>query len=141
MNRLKTENVLIFGKKNEKIDGVKQILTEHFNHIFLNSSLSKIGARFPDDHFRVIIVTDSLKYTLNKDLLYGLRTLFPKAKVICLVDQITQKIEMDLRSASLVFLGSYDYFGKHYRDIIVSALKSARFNQLSPSSTGRINVS
>lgn len=133
------ENVLIFGKENGKIDGVKHILRDFFNHIFLDSDLSKIAARFPKDHFSVIIVTDSIKSTLNKNLLYELRTLFPKAKVICLVDQITQQIEMHLRSFSLVFLGSYDYFGKHYQDILMSALKSININQLSSSSADRID--
>jgi hypothetical protein len=64
---------------------------------------------------------------MNKEFFSDLRILFPDARVLCLVDQITREMEMVMRSIRLVFLGSYEYFGKYYQDILKSALKSNMF--------------
>ncbi len=81
-------------------------------------------------HFKVILVTDSIGDGLNKDFFLDLRILFPHAKVMCLVDQITQEVEMAIRSTRLVFLGSYEHFVKHSLDILQSAVKSKKINKL-----------
>ncbi len=122
--RPKTEKVLVFGKRNRKVRELERVLAEHFHHICLASDLTDMARLIANDCFNVIVVTSSMGDKLNKDFFLDLRILFPDARVLCLVDQITQEMEMVMRSIRLVFLGSYEYFGKHYQDILQSALKS-----------------
>lgn len=128
--RSKTENVLVFGRKNRKMKKLERLLAEHFHKVFLYigfnhvSDLADMVELLPNDYFKVIVVTDSLGYKLNKRFFSDLRILFPHAKVLCLIDQITQEMEIAMRGTGLVFLGSYSHFGKYYQDIFQSALKS-----------------
>ena len=124
--RPKTEKVLVFGKKNDKIRELERILAEQFHCICLVTDLNDIVSLVANDYFNVIVVTDTMM-GMNKDFFSHLRILFPDARVLCLVEQITLEMEMVMRSIKLVFLGSYEYFGKHYQDILKSALKSNRF--------------
>jgi len=123
----KTENVLVFGKGNKKVKELERILAEHFHRVCLVSDLSDMVHLVVNDHFNVIVVTDSMGNRLNKDFFSDLRISFPDARVICLVDQINKQMEMELRSNRLVFLGSYEHFGKYSLDILQSAVKSNLF--------------
>ncbi len=124
--RPKTKKVLVFGKKNDKICELERNLAEQFHCICLVTDLNDIASLVANDYFNVIVVTDSMG-DMNKDFFSDLRILFPDARVLCLVDQITLEMEMVMRSIRLVFLGSYEYFGKYYQDILKSALKSNMF--------------
>jgi DNA-binding NtrC family response regulator len=124
--RPKTEKVLVFGKKNDKIWELERILAEQFHCVCLVTDLNDIVSLVANDYFNVIVVTDTMG-GMNKDFFSQLRILFPDARVLCLVEQITLEMEMVMRSIKLVFLGSYEYFEKHYQDILKSALKSNRF--------------
>ena len=124
--RPKTKKVLVFGKKNDKICELEGILAEQFHCICLVTDLNNIAGLVANEYFNVIVVTDTMG-DMNKDFFSDLRILFPDARVLCLVDQVTQEMEIVMRSIRLVFLGSYEYFGKHYQDILKSALKSNRF--------------
>jgi hypothetical protein len=125
--KMKTENVLVFRKGNKKVKELECILAEHFHRVCLVSDLSDMVHLVVTVHFNVILVTDSMGDGLSKDFFSDLRILFPDAKVMCLVDQITQEMEMTMRSIRLVFLGSYEYFGKYSLDILQSAVKSNMF--------------
>ena len=127
----KKENVLVFGKGNKKVKELERILAKHFHRICLVSGLSDMVQPVVNDHFNVIVVTDSMGDGLNKDFFSVLRISLPDARVICLVDKITQEMEMAMRSTRLVFLGSYEHFGKHCQDILQSAVKSNMYRQLS----------
>ena len=128
--RPKTKKVLVFGKKNDKISELERHLAEQFHCTCLVTDLNDIACLVANEYFNVIVVTDTMG-DMNKDFFSDLRILFPDTKVLCLVDQITQEMEMVMRSIRLVFLGSYEYFGKRYQDILKSALKSNMFEQLS----------
>jgi ADP-heptose:LPS heptosyltransferase len=124
--RPKTKKVLVFGKKNDKICELERNLAEQFHCICLVTDLNDIACLVANAYFNVIVVTDSMG-DMNKEFFSDLRILFPDARVLCLVDQITREMEMVMRSIRLVFLGSYEYFGKYYQDILKSALKSNMF--------------
>ncbi len=124
---MKTENVLVFRKGNKKVKELERILAEHFHRVCLVSDLSDMVHLVVTVHYKVIVVTDSMGDGLNKDFFSDLRILFPDAKVMCLVDQITQEMEMAMRSTRLVFLGSYEYFGKYSQYILLSAVKYNMF--------------
>ena len=125
--RPKTEKVLVFGKRNSKVRELERILAEYFHCIYLVSDLTDMARLVANDCFNVIVVTDSMGDKLNKYFFSDLRILFPDARVLCLVDQITQEMEIAMRSIRLVFLGSYEHFGKHCQDILQSALKTKMF--------------
>lgn len=124
--RAKTEKVLVFGKRNRKVRDVERILAEYFNCVCLVADVIDIARLVVNDCFNVIVVTDSIGDKMNKDFFLDLRVLFPDARVLCLVDQITQEMEMVMRSIRLVFLGSYEHFGKYCQYIIESAVKKQK---------------
>jgi hypothetical protein len=124
--RPKTKKVLVFGKKNDKISELERHLAEQFHCTCLVADLNDIACLVAKEYFNVIVVTDTMG-DMDKDFFSDLRILFPDTKVLCLVDQITQEMEMVMRSIRLVFLGSYEYFGKYCQDILKSALKSNMF--------------
>ena len=68
----------------------------------------------------MIVLTDSRGNKFNKECIRTLRHNFPQAKILSLVDRIAPEMEMRMRSAGLVFLGSYDHFKRKSGDIIDS---------------------
>jgi len=121
--RSKTENVLVLGKRTAKARELEQILAEYFCKVCLISDLADKVKWLPNDEFNTIIVTDSIGAKLNNRLFSNLRILFPSARLLCLVDKIIPETEMTMRSAGLIFLGSYDHFSNNYKDILKSAVK------------------
>lgn len=128
MANSKTANALIFGKRNKKVKELEGILAEHFFKAILVSRLTDLSKLLSSDRYELIVVTDAFKDKLNKDFFVKLKRMFPDAKMLCLFDKITQEVEVTLRSVGIVFLGSYDQFGKLSRDILQSALKSKKEN-------------
>lgn len=122
--RSKEKNILVFGKRNKNIEWLEHLFTDYFYKVCLVLDLAEAIELLTDVHFDVILVTDSLEDKLNKDFFSDLRKIFPHAKVLCLVDKITQQKERALRSTGLVYLGSYDHFYSAYQDILKSALKN-----------------
>jgi len=121
--RSKTENVLVLGKRNKKMKALERLLAEHFTKVSLISDLADTIKLLPNDYFNVIVVTDSMVAKPYNGLFSDLRTLFPSARLLCLVDKITPETEMAIRSAGLIFLGSYEHFSNNYQDILKSAVK------------------
>lgn len=134
--RSKTKNVLVLGKRTEKVRELERLLAEHFNKVSLISDLPN-SVKLPlNDYFNTIIVTDPVGAKLNNRLFSNLRILFPSARLLCLVDKITPETEMAMRSAGLIFLGSYDHFSNNYQDILKSAVKPKRVERGQPSTSG-----
>jgi hypothetical protein len=59
--------------------------------------------------------------------------------LVCLVDQITPETEKAMRSAGLLFLGSYNQFSEYYRSILESAIEAKRI-EISTSQSVMITV-
>ena len=122
--QLPRRNVLIFGRQNGRSAELKRILNPFFNKIYLAADLAGKENLLATDRFCVIVVTDSSDFPLNRDFFSNLRALYPRAMLICLVDTITRETERAMRSAGLLFLGSYRQFGERYASILETALKS-----------------
>ena len=106
----KMANALLIAKQNKKTNRIENLLSEYFQKASVVSELTGTGQRPLDDHFDLIVVTDSLDVKPDGDFLSCLRRLFPGAKFLYLGDEIASQTEMSLRSAGLIFLGSYDHF-------------------------------
>ena len=124
MVKLKLGNALVLGEKNLKANEVKRILVEHFQIVKMIPRLPDKDEFYPEDYFKLIVFTDTSETKPDRDIVVNLRKLFPRAKVLGLFDNMDDEIEMSMRSAGLVFLGSHDHFNKHSSQIIFSAFKS-----------------
>ena len=116
-----TGKALIIGKGNHKVDLLKRHLAEYFNKIDLLSDLGQLNSLTADSH-SVVVVTDTVGDVLNYDFFVNLRSLHPRVRLLCLVDRISRETEKAMRSAGLLFLGSYGHFGGSYRNILQRAL-------------------
>jgi len=116
-------NVLMFGKTNKSIKKLEQILAGHFNNVYMITDPASLMNLPLDVNFYIIVVTDSIEYPLNKGFFSYLKEFYPDAVLVCIVDQITQEMEIVMRSSGLLFLGSYDHFSRCYKDIFQSATK------------------
>ncbi len=116
------KSVLIIAKRNKKTKKLINLLVDFFNEIRLISVLEEIEIVISSHSFTAIIVTDSLGFELNKDVLLNLKKQFSGAKILCLADKISQKKEAAIRSAGPVFLGSYDHFFDYSEDILSAAI-------------------
>jgi hypothetical protein len=76
--------------------------------------------------FDIILVGDAMAYVMRGGFFKALRTLCPDAKLMCLADEITEEMEMVMRSGGLVFLGSYRQFEEFHQEILQSALRSRK---------------
>jgi len=116
----------MIGKRNRKIEELERRLAEYFNKIYLVADLAKGVNLSPTNNYTMIVVTDSTGHSLNKDFFSNLRVRFSRSVLVCLVDQITQETERAMRSAGLLFLGSYNQFSEYYRSILESAIEAKR---------------
>ena len=117
-------NVLILGRQNQRSAELKRMLSGFFNKVHLAADLVEKKNLPPTERFSVIVVTNSGEVTLNRDFFSKLRALYPRAMLICLVDTITRETEKAMRSAGVLFLGSYGQFGERYAGILEAALNS-----------------
>ena len=112
---------LIIGENNHKVDLLKRHLAEYFSMVDLISELGQLNSLTADSH-SIIVVTDTSGDVLNHDFFMALRSLNPRARLLCLVNRITRETEKAIRSVGLLFLGSYDHFDDCYDSILQTAL-------------------
>ena len=119
-------SVLMIGKRNRKIEEVERRLAEYFTKVYLVADLARGVNLSPTDIYTMIVVTDSAGHPMSKDFFSNLRAHFSRSVLVCLVDQITQETEKAMRSAGLLFLGSYNQFSEYYHSILESAIEAKR---------------
>ena len=119
---LSNGRALIIGKTNHKIDLLKSHLAEYFGTIDLLSDPGLLNSLTAHSQ-SVVVVTDTLEDVMNYDFFVNLRSLHPRARLLCLVDHISRETEKAMRSAGLLFLGSYDHFDDCYRSVLQTALR------------------
>ena len=123
-------SVLMIGKRNRKIKELEGRLAEYFNKTHVVADPAEGLHLSSTDIHTMIVVTDSAGHPLNKDFFSNLRARFSRSVLVCLVDEITPETEKTMRSAGLLFLGSYHQFSKYYRSILESAIEAKRIERL-----------
>ena len=132
---IKNCSALIIGENSYKVDQLKRHLAKCFSKVDLLSDSGQFNLLTADSN-SVIVVTDTSADVLNHVFFFmNLRSLHPRARLLCLVDRVTRETEKALRSAGLLFLGSYDHFGDCYGSILQTALWSQKTNKHQPSQT------
>ena len=122
--QLHRRNVLIFGRQNGRSAELKRILNPFFNKVYLAADLVEKKNLPPTEQFSLIVMTNSGEVQLNRNFFSNLRVHYPRAMLICLVDTLSRETEKAMRSAGLLFLGSYRQFGERYAGILEATLKS-----------------
>jgi hypothetical protein len=113
-----SKGVLVLGKKTKKAKDLERLLMKHPCRVKIASNPIDAFNQNRGEDIDFIIMTESLNYKIDEDLLSRLRVLYPKAKLLLLVDHITREMEVGMRSKGLVFLGSYRRFVQFHREII-----------------------
>jgi N-acetylglucosaminyldiphosphoundecaprenol N-acetyl-beta-D-mannosaminyltransferase len=116
-------NVLVLGRIDKRLRELERVMSQAFLEVVLVSEWSDAVGLFPSGHFDLIILTDSSKDNLKKNLLISLKRLYSQAKVLCVFDSITEEIEITMRSVGIIYLGSFEHFVRFSRDILESAVK------------------
>ena len=119
---------VIIGKSDHRVDLLKRHLAEYFNKVDLVADLGQLNL-LADDNLAVIVLTDTLGEVLNKNFFITLRSLHPRARLLCLFDRITRQTEKAMRSAGLLFLGSYEHFDECYGNVLERALWPQKANK------------
>lgn len=117
-------NVLILGVRDGRLAKLENALLNAYYKVYLAPGLEEAFHIYSNHYFNVILVTDTLECVFSKDFFSYLRDLFPHSKVLCLADEITDEMEVVMRSAGLVFLGPYEEFHRHFHSIFSRAIKS-----------------
>jgi hypothetical protein len=125
---------LIIGKTDRRIDLLQYHLAEYFSEVDLISDLGHLNS-LTADNLTVIVVTDTLGDGLNQDFFENLRSLYPRARLLCLFDRISRQTEKTMRSAGLLFLGSYEHFDDCYGSVLERVSGPQKANQHQPYQT------
>ena len=113
---------LIIGKSDRRVELVQHHLADYFGKIDLLTNLEQLNSLTGED-FAVIVVTDTSKEVLKADFFINLRSLHPRAGLLCLFNHISRQTEKDMRTAGLLFLGSYEHFDDCYGSVLERALR------------------
>ena len=113
---------VIIGKTDHRVDLLKRHLAEYFSKVDLVTDPGQLNI-LTDDNLAVIVLTDTLGAVLNRNFFTRLRSLHPRAGLLCLFDRISRQTEKDMRSAGLLFLGSYEHFDDCYGSILERACR------------------
>ena len=121
--KIDLSNVLVVGTQETKLNIVIDKLKKYFSNVTRTQKVFDLPESYSSDYFSLIVYTDTLPELQYGPFLDYLKRSFPDAKIIGLFDKIDQGSEIFVRSAGLIYLGSFEHFNKHFHDILQSALK------------------
>lgn len=116
---------VILGRK-EQVSDICRLLENTYSQVTLAEmayELEKTGTG--KESFRLAVMTDSFSEQLSIGLLDRVRQKFSPENMICLIRNIEEENEKKLRSAGLIFLGSYGTFFAHADNIIKHTLNNS----------------
>jgi len=121
MQHSREARILLLGKRSSKVKRVEGILKKYALDAQVVSETGHLLRPSVKENFKLIVVTDALEDTVGVGFMQGVRDSFPNAKLVSIFDDIIPEIEINMRSAGVVFLGSYDHFFREAGDILKSA--------------------
>jgi hypothetical protein len=113
---------IILGKKCE-VDALTPFIPQELNPVCVLETTLEIDQLSDDISPRLIVTHDSFRGGINLRVLQKIKKKLNAAPMICLVNTISRRREIELRSAGLVFLGSPRIFLSHAREIVCNMLK------------------
>ncbi|NTW62744.1 MAG: WecB/TagA/CpsF family glycosyltransferase [Chlorobiaceae bacterium] len=113
---------LILGRK-ESVGELFRLLQESYQQVTLAENSGELENLKPEKQsFRLAVMTDSFSETLSLGLVNRVRQNFDPEKMICLSTDDDQEKERVLRSAGLIYFGSYRSFFAFAEKIINQTL-------------------
>ena len=116
---------IVTGTQGEATREVVRMLEPFFEYVFHASDEDHVYGRMENEKVRLVVVMDLDGCKANHDSLREIRHAFPSAKILGLLDAFCPNQEVVLRSAGVVFLGSYERFSRNSRSILTKALNAA----------------
>jgi hypothetical protein len=113
---------IVLGKKHE-IQWLSRFLPKELGPVSLLETTREIDRLPVAASPRLIVAIDSFPGGINLSLLQKIKMKLNAVAMICLVSNISEEMEIELRSAGLVFLGSHQSFLSHAEEIIGNACK------------------
>jgi hypothetical protein len=118
-------SAIVIGRQSLIISGIKKMLKPYFRTIYFLSDLQAAMTEVADEQVRLILLIDHEKNETIPEVARASRRAFPSAKILGLFDAFNPEQEVVLRTAGVVFLGSYESFAQNSRTILTKALNSA----------------
>ncbi|MBW1784271.1 MAG: hypothetical protein JRL30_26465 [Deltaproteobacteria bacterium] len=122
----KKARILLLGKRNNRVKRVEGVLKKYLPDTKIVSKAGYPLDSSASDDFKLVVITDASKDSVDAKFVQNVRHSFPQAKVVSLYDEIDPEIEIDMRSAGLIFLGSYEHFIRECADILRSAVETSK---------------
>lgn len=118
-------SAIVIGSQSLISSGIKKMLKPYFRTIYFLSDLQAAMTEVADEQVRLILLMDHEKNETVPEVARAFRRAFPSAKILGLFDAFNPEQEVVLRTAGVVFLGSYERFARNSRTILTKALNSA----------------
>ncbi|MBW2440758.1 MAG: hypothetical protein JRH12_09805 [Deltaproteobacteria bacterium] len=125
------KRALIIGKTDPRVERIMYRLAEFFGGVELLTDPGRLKSE-ADDNIALIVATDTLGDGLNQHFFESLRSLHPRAGLLCLFDRTSRQIEKSMRSAGLLFLGSYEHFDDCYDSVLERAFRTQKAHRYQP---------
>lgn len=126
MKRKARGAAIVIGAQGEATLGVVRLLQPFFEDVLNVSEEDQAYGYLENDKVRLVVMMMDLETcNANHDSLREIRHAFPSAKILGLLDAFHPEQEVALRTAGVVFLGSYERFARNSRTILTKALNSA----------------
>ena len=124
-----SSKALILGRK-EELGDLCRLLEKSYDQVTLAETLQDLdNNERGKEPVKLAVMTDSFPETLTLGLLNRVRQRFAPENMICLSNEIDPENEIHLRSAGLIFLGSYGNFFAHADNIIGHTLVNSGKNR------------
>ena len=115
-------SAIVIGRQNLISSGIKKMLKPYFRTLYFLSDLQAAMSEVGDEQVRLILLMDQEGNETIPEVARTLRDAFPSAKILGLFDAFNPEQEVDLRTAGVLFLGSYERFARNSRTILTQAL-------------------
>ncbi len=115
-------SAIVIGRQNLISSGIKKMLKPYFRTLYFLSDLQTAMSEVADEQVRLILLMDHEGNEAMPEVARALRDAFPSAKILGLFDAFNPEQEVVLRTAGVLFLGSYERFARNSRTILTQAL-------------------
>ena len=116
---------IVIGAYGEETIGIVRLLKPFFEDVLTVTEEDQAYGHLENDKIRLVVMMELEACNANHDSLLEIRQAFPSAKILGLFDAFNPEQEVVLRTAGVVFLGSYESFAQNSRTILTKALNSA----------------
>jgi hypothetical protein len=127
MKRKTRGAAIVIGAQGEATLRVVRLLQPFFEDVLNVSEEDQAYGYLENDKVRLVVMMDVDACNANHDSLREIRHTFPSAKILGLLDAFHPEQEVALRTAGVVFLGSYERFARNSKTILTKVLDSAFF--------------